>query len=310
MWAAARSLRLSCALALLAVGCPFRTMDMEVDLGDVATSSAVRGDDVDEVTTSSTSGGHKATPRQLGSLLTDELAKSGVDVSGVRVAADGRIVAAPTEATMSQRTDDAYHEQTHVALALPRSLVVTEAELRAGELEHFLQHPEFVKHLKKEKLRLPPNFAFALWVLYQENSIGKPHGDSLWRAWVAYHFSARTGADSLVYWSSDELEELEEPPLLESTRTLSEALEEAYTQLVRPLMKLFPTFFPPGTVDLQARPAPRVVAAAATLLHATRLQGSKRVSNHASSDEGERTTALQRGQACYAHRYIPSHTVA
>ena len=183
----------------------------------------------------------------------------------MRVSEDGRIVASASEATISQQTEDAYHKQTHVALALPRSLVVTEAELRAGQLEHFLQHPEFLDHLKKEKLRLPPNFVFALWVLYQQHSADKQHGDSLWRAWAAYHTAARTGANSLLFWSASELEELEEPPLVESVRTLREGFDQHFHMLIEPLIRLFPTFFPAAQVDLQARPPPDVIAGARLL---------------------------------------------
>ena len=100
---------------------------------------------------------------------------------------------------------DAYHANTHVVLALPRSAALTAEELRTGRLAHFVDSPAFRKHLTKQKLFVPSTFIFTLFFLYQQYAGSQPHAEPVWQAWLDYHVAARTGEHSLFFWSPGEL---------------------------------------------------------------------------------------------------------
>jgi hypothetical protein len=157
---------------------------------------------------------------------------------------DSVLASAPPSVMRADRAADPYHESTHVVLSVPASLLLTEETLRTGMLAHFVGHPEFRKHLTDKRLQLPRYFMFALFVLYQQYSDGERHGDALWRAWAEWHALARTGEQSLAFWSTEELHELEEERLLQSAEERRRAVAEQYESLFEPLCALFPDFFP------------------------------------------------------------------
>lgn len=77
---------------------------------------------------------------------------------------------------------DAYHARTHVLLTLPRSAVLSAADLASGRLAHFVRSPRFLEHLGRARLRPPQSFLFALFVLYVDGARGRPHAEPLWQA--------------------------------------------------------------------------------------------------------------------------------
>lgn len=166
--------------------------------------------------------------------------------------------AAPPPPLPAPSSDDAYHASTHVLLTLPREAVQTEASLRAGALSYFLDSPAFHAHLragKEARLRdgkpwIPGTLVFALFFLLQQHAADRPHGDPLWQAWVASHIAAHTGEHALFRWSDAELRELEEPRLVEGAIAFRSELSQQYTQLLRPLIELYPSFFPPERIEI------------------------------------------------------------
>jgi len=83
---------------------------------------------------------------------------------------------------------------------------------------------------------VPSHFVFALFVLYQQHApAGEPHADPLWQAWVRHLEATRAGADSIVFWSDDELADLDEPRLVEGASRYRNALRDQHAQLLAPL---------------------------------------------------------------------------
>ena len=143
---------------------------------------------------------------------------------------------------------DAYHANTHVVLALPRSAALTAEELRTGRLAHFVDSPAFRKHLTKQKLFVPSTFIFTLFFLYQQYAGSQPHAEPVWQAWLDYHVAARTGEHSLFFWSPVELEVIEEKRMVDAAKEFREQVGQHYEKLMRPIMDAFPRFFPRASI--------------------------------------------------------------
>ena len=88
--------------------------------------------------------------------------------------------------TAEQASADApasgYHAQKWVTMTVPLVDVLTEESLRTTQLAHFVEAPQFTKHLRKEGIRMPSHFLFALFVLYQRFAAGREYASPLWQA--------------------------------------------------------------------------------------------------------------------------------
>ena len=143
---------------------------------------------------------------------------------------------------------DAYHANTPVVLALPRSAALPAEELRTGRLAHFVDSPAVRKHLSKQKLFVPSTFIFTLFFLYQQYAGSQPHAEPVWQAWLDYHVAARTGEHSLFFWSPGELEVIEEKRMVDAAKEFREQVGQHYEKLMRPIMDAFPRFFPRASI--------------------------------------------------------------
>ena len=74
--------------------------------------------------------------------------------------------------------------------------------------------------------------------------MGKPHGEPLWAAYIAYHDAAKTGEHVSWVWSTAELAVFEEPRMVESAMTFRNSSIDQYDKLLSKMCEAFPDFFP------------------------------------------------------------------
>ena len=113
-------------------------------------------------------------------------------------------------------TRGGYDEEAYVVLSLPLTAVATEEMMRRGPLEHFIESPDFQKHVRAQNASVPYTFLQALYYLYHLHSEGQPYADPIWQPWAAHHSDARTAQHAIHRWSDEELAMLEEPRYNES----------------------------------------------------------------------------------------------
>ena len=99
-----------------------------------------------------------------------------LNASGGRLTISNRPAEPPSQGPL-----DEYHKNTHVLLSMPRSAFLTEQGLRAGRLAYFLDAPEYRQMLRKQQLKVPAHFVFALFYLHQLHARGKTHAEPLWQ---------------------------------------------------------------------------------------------------------------------------------